>query len=65
MKVAHLQRYFGDQRNFHSTSDSSDDNRSTKNRKYKPYEEISGEFKKIKLPEFNGETEKVLGYLDT
>ena len=33
---------FGDQRNFHSTSDSSEDNHYTKKRKYKPYEEISG-----------------------
>ena len=49
---------FGDQHNFHSTSDSSDDNHYTKKRKYKPYEEISGEFKKIKPPTFNGETEK-------
>ena len=48
---------FGEQRNFHSTSDSSDDNHYAKNRKYKPYEEISGEFKKIKPPTFNGETE--------
>ena len=45
---------FGEQRNYHSTSDSSDD----KKRKYKPYEEISGEFKKIKPPTFNGETKK-------
>ena len=29
-----------------------------KNEKYKPYEEICGELKKIKLPTFNGETEK-------
>ena len=49
---------FGDQRNFHSTSDSSDDNHYTKKRKYKPYEEISGEFKKIKPPTSNGEIEK-------
>ena len=35
---------FGDQRNFHSTSDSSDDNHYTKKRKYKPYEKISREF---------------------
>ena len=45
---------FGDQRNFHSTSDSSDDNHYAKKRKYKPYEEISWEFKKIKPPTFNG-----------
>jgi len=29
-----------------------------KKKKYKPYEEISGEFKKIKPPIFNGEIEK-------
>ena len=58
MKVAHLQRYFDDQRNFHSTSDGSDDNHYTKKRKYKPYKEIFGDFKKIKPPTFNGETEK-------
>ena len=49
---------FGEERNFHSTSDSSDDNHYTKKRKHKPYEEIYGEFKKIKPPTFNGETEK-------
>ena len=49
---------FGDQHKFISTSDNSDDNHYTKKRKYKPYEEISGEFKKIKPPAFNGETEK-------
>ena len=58
---------FGEQRNFHSTSDISDDNHYTKKRKYKPYEEISGEFKNIKPPTFNGETKKGrkwnLGYL--
>ena len=49
---------FGEQRNYHTTSDSSDDNLYTKKRKYKPCEEISGEFKKIKPPTFNGDTEK-------
>ena len=49
---------FGEQQNYHTTSDSSDDNLYTKKRKYKPYEEISGEFKKIKPPTFNGKTEK-------
>ena len=49
---------FSDQRKFHSTSDSSYDNHYTKNRKYKPYEEIFGEFKNIKPPTFNGEIEK-------
>ena len=47
---------FGDQRNCHSTSDSSEDNQHTRKRKYKPYEEISREFMKIKPPTFNGET---------
>ena len=46
---------FGEQQNYHSTSD---DNHYAKKKKYKPYEEISGEFKKIKPPTFNGETEK-------
>ena len=36
-----------------NSSESSDDNK--KKNKYKPYEEISGEFKKIKPPMFNGE----------
>ena len=49
---------FGEQQNYHTTSDSSDDNLYAKKRKYKPYEEISGEFKKIKPPTFNGESEK-------
>jgi len=34
-------------------------NNSPRRRKYKPYEELSGEFKKIKPPMFNGEVEKV------
>ena len=38
------------------SSESSDDNKKTK--KYRPYEEMSEEFKKIKPPMFNGETEK-------
>ena len=60
---------YGDlyKQNSHYTSDSSEDNRHTRKRKYKPYEEIYGEFKKIKPPTFNGETEKGkkqnLGYL--
>ena len=49
---------FGEQRNYQSTSDSSDDNQYTKKRKCKPYEEIFEEFKKIKPPTFNEETEK-------
>ena len=43
---------------FQYTSDSSEDNHHTRKRKSKPYEEISGEFKKIKPPTFNGETKK-------
>ena len=49
---------YGDQHNSHYTSDSSEDNRHTRKMKYKSYEEISGDFKKIKPPTFNGETEK-------
>ena len=49
---------FGEQQNFHSTSDSSDDHHYTKKRKYKPYDEISGEFKKLKRRKFNGNTER-------
>ena len=37
--------------------ESSDSDNTHKNRKYKPYEEISREFKKIKPPMFNGEVE--------
>ena len=40
------------------SSESSDNDNSPKKRKYKPDEEISGEFKKIKSPVFNGEVEK-------
>ena len=49
---------FGERQSYHTTSDSSDDDLYVKKRKYKPCEEISGEFKKIKQPTFNGETEK-------
>ena len=45
-------------KNFQYTSDSSEDNHHTRKRKFKPYEEIYGEFKKIRPPTFNGETEK-------
>ena len=37
------------------TSESSESNRRPRKMKYKPYVEISGEFKKIKPPMFNGE----------
>ena len=53
-KSSSSSKVFGEQWNYHTTSDSSDDNQYTKKRKYKPYEEISGEFKKIKPPTFNG-----------
>ena len=44
--------------NYQYTSDSSEDNNHTRKRKFKPYEEISREFKKIKPLTFNGETKK-------
>ena len=46
-------KVYGDQRNSHYTSDSSEDNHHTRKIKYKPYEEISMKFKKIKPPTFN------------
>ena len=51
---------YGDphRKNYQYTSDSSEDNYHSRKRKFKPYEEILGEFKKIKPPTFNGETEK-------
>ena len=51
---------YGDshKQNFHYTSDSSEDKHHIGKRKFKPYEEISREFKKIKPPTFNGQTEK-------
>ena len=50
-------KVYGDlhKQKFHYTCDSSEDNHHTRKRKYKPYEEISREFKKIKLPTFNGQ----------
>ena len=51
---------YGDsyKQNFQYTIDSSKVNHHTRKRKFKPYEEISGEFNKIKPPTFNSETEK-------
>ena len=51
---------YGDphKKNYQYKSDSSEDNHYIRKRKFKPYEEISREFKKIKSPAFNGETEK-------
>ena len=40
------------------TSESSESDRIPRKRKYEPYEEISGEFKKTKPSMFNGEVEK-------
>ena len=40
------------------SSNISEDNYHSRKRKYKPYEEISEEFKMIKPPAFNGETYK-------
>ena len=37
-------------------SDNGQDNYHSRKKKYKPYEEIYGEFKKIKPPNFNEET---------
>ena len=53
-------KIYGDshRKNRQYTSDSSEDNYHSRKRKFKPYEEISGEFKKIKPPTFNGGTEK-------
>ena len=51
---------YGDshRKNLLYTSDSSEDNYQSRKIKFKPYEVISGKFKKIKPPIFNGETEK-------
>ena len=51
---------YGDshRKNCQYTSDSSEDNYHSRKRKFKPYEEILGEFKKIKSPTFNGEIDK-------
>ena len=43
---------FGERQSYHTTSDSSDDDLYDKKKKYKPYEEISGEFKKNKATNF-------------
>ena len=51
---------YGDshRKNREYASDSSEDDYHSRKRKFKPYEEISGKFKKIKPPNFNSETEK-------
>ena len=51
---------YGDlhRKNRQYSSDNIEDNYHSRKNKYKPYEDISGEFKKIKPPTFNGEIEK-------
>ena len=49
---------FGEQQSYHTTSDSSEAELYDRKKKYRPYEEISRELKKIKPPTFNGETGK-------
>ena len=49
---------FREQQIYYTNSDSSEAELYNRNKKYRPYEEISGEFKKIKPPTFNGEIEK-------
>ena len=49
---------FREQQSYYTTSDSSEVELYNRKKKYRPYEEIFGEFKKIKPPTFNGETEK-------
>ena len=60
IKSSSSSEVYGDphKKNYQYTSDSSEDNHHTRKIKFKPYEEISGEFKKIKPPTFNGEIEK-------
>ena len=60
IKSSSSSEVYGDsyKQNFQYTSDNSKVNHHTRKRKFKPYEEISREFKKIKPPTFNGETEK-------
>ena len=60
IKSSSSSEIYGDshRKNHQYTSDSSEDNYHSRKRKFKPYEEILGEFKKIKPPTFNGETEK-------
>ena len=47
---------FGEWKSYHTTSDSSEADLYDRKKKYKPYEEILGEFKKINPPTFNGES---------
>ena len=60
MESSSSSEVYGDphKKNYQYTSDSSEYNHHTRKIKFKPYEEISGEFKKIKPLAFNGETDK-------
>ena len=49
---------FREQQSYYTTSDSSEAELYKRKKKYRPYEEIFGEFKKINPPTLNGETEK-------
>ena len=49
---------FAEKQSYHTTTDSSEEDLYDRKKKYRPYEEISRKFKKIKPPTFNGETEK-------
>ena len=53
-------KIYGDshRKNLQYSSDSSKGDYNSRKIKFKPYEEILGEFKKIKSPNFNGETKK-------
>ena len=60
IEISSSSEIYGDshRKNHQYSSDSSEDNYHSRKRKFKPYEEISGELKKIKPPNFNGENEK-------
>ena len=59
IQISSSSEIYGDphRKNYQYTSDSSEDNHHSRKIKFKPYEDISGEFKKIKPPTFNGETD--------
>ena len=60
IEISSSSKIYGDshRKNCQYSSDSREDNYHSRKRKFKPYEEISREFKNIKPPNFNGETEK-------
>ena len=49
---------FKEQQRYYTTSDSSEADLYDRKKKYRPYEEIFREFKKLNPSTFNGETEK-------